>query len=627
MASFFIECPICKRNVQANTGVFAKKKIRCACGYDIQVSAERITKEICPHCGNEVVYDKKNAASATCSVCHKKIHSSGKMVTFTCPSCKMKLEADASTKEYTCPQCNVKINVQARVAQEQSSRKTSLIEWDQGQNDVFVYRHPVENFNIGSRLIVREGQKAIFFRNGRGLDLFGPGDYILETQKLPLMDQLFQLPTDANVTFSSNVYFIKTNPLKVRWGVPEIRLRNPGMNFYVEIGMRGSFELQVKDDDISARNLVYKIIGTSSGFKKDIPLGGGEIYNVEYITEKFSDIVNTRLSDLMAEIIINNGINVLDIETKKIVISDYLRQSLNPVFDDYGLTIPANLFSLTHVIIHNSKDVEKWRQQEADRVLGVRDEEVRREQAQAAQSRILLEEETTAKKAILHTEAAGLQTRIKAGAQADATRISAAAEAEAIKLSGQAGAQAYSAQAFAEAEEMRAKGYTYQQETSRIVGQEAMKNGLPGTGSGGSSATGGLTGMVGDMMGLGMSLGVMGSAMNVAKDAINPIISGTSDMVSGAMPAPQKEIVGAWNCACGEACITSKFCPSCGAAKPVEKNATWDCVCGAKGISSKFCPECGAKRPEEPAVWSCPSCGTKGITSKFCPNCGCKKGE
>ena len=35
-------------------------------------------------------------------------------------------------------------------------------------------------------------------------------------------------------------------------------------------------------------------------------------------------------------------------------------------------------------------------------------------------------------------------------------------------------------QAEAEAAEMRMKGYTYQQETSRQVGLEAMKNGLGG---------------------------------------------------------------------------------------------------------------------------------------------------
>ncbi len=48
---------------------------------------------------------------------------------------------------------------------------------------------------------------------------------------------------------------------------------------------------------------------------------------------------------------------------------------------------------------------------------------------------------------------------------------------------------------------------------------------------------------------------------------------------------------------------------------------TWDCgSCGQAGVSSKFCPNCG-----EAKDWTCPSCGQSGITTKFCPNCGTAK--
>ncbi len=48
---------------------------------------------------------------------------------------------------------------------------------------------------------------------------------------------------------------------------------------------------------------------------------------------------------------------------------------------------------------------------------------------------------------------------------------------------------------------------------------------------------------------------------------------------------------------------------------------TWDCPsCGQADVSSKFCPNCG-----EAKDWTCPSCGQTEITSKFCPNCGTGK--
>ena len=52
----------------------------------------------------------------------------------------------------------------------------------EGDNTTFIWKHPVEDFNTGTQLIVHESQEAIFFMNGQALDLFGPGRHTLETQ-------------------------------------------------------------------------------------------------------------------------------------------------------------------------------------------------------------------------------------------------------------------------------------------------------------------------------------------------------------------------------------------------------------------------------------------------------------
>lgn len=642
MANFVIECPACKKPIQAGTGLFAKKKIKCSCGYVLNVSAERMAEDICPHCGNKVIYDRSKSANASCPICHTKINSGKESVKITCPSCKIALVADKSARTYTCPQCKTVIDVQARLAQEKSSGKTSVIKWDMGTNDIFVYRHPVENFNIGSQLIVSEGQKALFFRNGKGLDVFGPGRHILETQKLPLLEEVLKFPTDAELTFDSKVYFIRTNRLNVKWGVSEIRLRNPEMDFYINIGISGSVDLQVIDDNESVRKLVYMIIGASSGIDHNEPRGAGEAYTTTYISEKFRDVITSRLSDLLANIIIENHINVLDIESKKILISDILRKDLNAIFDEYGLIIPVNHFNLTTIKIHNSNDVEQWRRQEAERRLKVREEGVLKAAAEAYQNRVLVEDQTEARRKILRTQGEGEAAKISAQAHSETTKISAQAHSEAVKfeaqgaaeaarLKGQSAAEAYSAQAMAEAEEMRAKGYTYSQETSRQIGLEAMQNGLPGTGNGGGgSAAVGLGGTVGNMVGLGVGLGAMGSVVNMTKDMISPIMNDAANMgkqtAESIIPVSNKTT--AWNCSCGKTCITSRFCPQCGAQKPqTTENLKWDCSCGCKEISSNFCPDCGAKRPEKDEIWNCPNCGRANIASKFCPDCGHKKGE
>ena len=51
----------------------------------------------------------------------------------------------------------------------------------EGDNDTFVWKHPIEDFNTLTQLIVHESQEAILFRDGQALDLFGPGQYTLHT--------------------------------------------------------------------------------------------------------------------------------------------------------------------------------------------------------------------------------------------------------------------------------------------------------------------------------------------------------------------------------------------------------------------------------------------------------------
>lgn len=629
MGKFVIECPACHKAHQVG-GLFGKKQVKCTCGYSIDVSAEKMAQEECPHCGNLVIYDRAKKDSATCSVCHAKIHAGTEKVEITCPSCKLSVTADKNAKTYTCPQCKEVIDVPSRLAQINASKTARVIKWDMGMNDIFVYRHPVENFKIGSQLIVTEGQKAIFFRNGQALDVFGPGRYTLETQSLPLIEEVLKYPTDADLTFDSQVYFVRTNRLNVKWGIPSIELRNPGMEFYVHIGASGSADMEVIEGNENIRKLLATIIGSAAGTIHKAPRTAGETYTASYISEKFRDVITSRLGSLLAEIIVENNINILDIATKKTIIGDMLSRDYNGILEEYGLVIPEKHFFVTNIKIHNNEQVEAWRRQEADRVLRVREEGVLKAEAEARHGRILVEEQTEAQRKILRAQGEGEEIKITASAKSEAVKFKAQGEAEATRLTGQASAEAYKAQAIAEAEEMRAKGYTYGQETQRQIGLEAMQNGLPGTGTGGGSASGGIGGTLGDMVGLGVGLSAMGGVVNMTKDIMSPIMNRVSDM--GKQPVadqlPQSNLVSAWNCSCGKNCITSKFCPECGSPKPVStENSTWNCSCGQTDIPSKFCPNCGAKKPITDIAWHCSNCGQAGITSNFCPNCGNKKGE
>lgn len=78
----------------------------------------------------------------------------------------------------------------------------------EGDNKTFVWKHPSEDFNSLTQLIVHESQEAIFMMNGQALDLFGPGRYTLETQNIPALGKYLNRTTGDKTPFHCEVYFI-----------------------------------------------------------------------------------------------------------------------------------------------------------------------------------------------------------------------------------------------------------------------------------------------------------------------------------------------------------------------------------------------------------------------------------
>ena len=62
----------------------------------------------------------------------------------------------------------------------------------EGDNSTFIWKHPCEDFNTMTQLIVHESQEAIFFMNGKALDSFKAGKYTLETENLPILSKLIK---------------------------------------------------------------------------------------------------------------------------------------------------------------------------------------------------------------------------------------------------------------------------------------------------------------------------------------------------------------------------------------------------------------------------------------------------
>ena len=589
MAKFAIECPKCGSVNTASNFILAKKVIKCGtCNNEIDIRASKLISKVCPHCGKVFVFDQSKPHKRRCPSCGEAVDinqsatTKYKMVQLNCPQCACSVEVDETKPTAFCPICDYQMDVQKEIAKSKlvSDAGVSVIQYE-GDNDTFIWKHPIEDFNMGSQLVVHESQEAIFFLNGEALVTFGPGRHTLETQNLPILKKIYDLPTGSQTPFHCEVYFInKTVHMGIKWGTDSrVRFIDPETGIPLDIGASGELNLQVEN----GRKLLIKLVGTAGGLKDRQVLSA--VSNAGDTAHKtlqsyFKAPLMTEIKSYLASTIKEQKINILEIDEKIGQFSEALRQKIAPKFEDYGLTIPQ--FYVTNVSLpEDDANFKSIKALISKAYLAVKEREVAASVARAAQEAEIIKAQT-------------------------------AAQLEAIKAQGEA--DALKARGMAEAEVMRAKGYTQKDEIEAEV-QKAYAQGMGQMGSGGGGVAGGGGGgsIASDFVGLAVGM-KMAETMT---DRLGKTMNMGTTPAESAPAAPAAEET--WTCACGETGNTKKFCMNCGQPKP----EPWTCACGHAGNKGKFCEECGAKKDEG---WDC-ACGAKKITSKFCPECGAKRPE
>ena len=456
----------------------------------------------------------------------------------------------------------------------------SVIKYE-GSNDVLAHKHEKEDFTIGSQLIVHETQEALFFRDGKIFDQFKAGRHTLVTNNIPKVRDYMKLGTGGINVFHCEVYFINmVTQMGIRWGTDsKVRLFDPASGLHVEIGASGNFNMRVTD----AAKLILKLVGTTDGLMQSDVTGEGKSYG----TGMFKALIINKVKANLARIIKEENLNILEIDAYLDVLSSKLMLDINDTLDEYGLTMPE--FYVTSIVTpDDDPNFVRLKQQFADKTLKVREEEVRKAEAEAAQQRKIVEAQTEA--------------QLKA--------VSAQGEADALRIKAQAEADAYRMQAQAEAQEMQMKGYTYRDETARQVGLEAMQNGITGNG-------GGAGGGIGDVASLGVTLGAMGGVINMTRDAMAPIMGESQKVGEGFGNVVAGGVAGATAPAPGSVPVApAPVAPVSGGAPAVP-------VAPAAPVAEAPAPVAPAPAaPAADAPWNCPTCGKAGITSRFCPDCG-----
>ena len=142
------------------------------------------------------------------------------------------------------------------------------------------------DIKMGAQLIVQENQSAVFFRDGKALDTFGPGRHTLTTMNVPLLTRLMSIPFGGTSPFQASVVFVARHTFQdMKWGTKEpIPFRDTELHM-VRLRAFGKYSIRVADPQL----FVGSIVGTRG------------IVSTQSIGEYLRDIIVARLNDLLGE--------------------------------------------------------------------------------------------------------------------------------------------------------------------------------------------------------------------------------------------------------------------------------------------------------------------------------------
>jgi excisionase family DNA binding protein len=209
------------------------------------------------------------------------------------------------------------------------ARIFDVIEYSDEMDNELVHRFPesgIGDYRIGSQVIVREAQNAVFFRDGQALDKFGPGRHTIATGNIPKVIDFIGKAFNNRTPFPAEVYFVSMKEFaELKWGTPQpIIVRNPGVGLGVALLQGfGTYSIEVSDP----QQFVTQVVGTKAS------------YVMDDIDDRLRTMLLSKLADLLGETGANNS--VLEMIGLTEELGAGVRAKAQPDFAALGLTLKS----------------------------------------------------------------------------------------------------------------------------------------------------------------------------------------------------------------------------------------------------------------------------------------------
>ncbi len=197
-----------------------------------------------------------------------------------------------------------------------------IIEWTDDSRDTLAWRFPRHQNEIksGAKLVVREGQTAVFVDQGRMADVFEPGMYTLDTANLPILSTLEGWKYGFESPFKAEVYFVNTTRfVDQKWGTKNpIMLRDPEFG-PTRLRAFGTYAFRVSD----AATFLETLVGTSG----DVDTGA--------VTDQIRNLIVARFTDVLG----SAKLAALDLAANVDELGGFVAEKMADDMDEYGVEV------------------------------------------------------------------------------------------------------------------------------------------------------------------------------------------------------------------------------------------------------------------------------------------------
>ena len=121
------------------------------------------------------------------------------------------------------------------------------VSWDTFTPDQIAYRFPDLSLRYGSQVIVRENQWAVFFRDGKALDVFGPGRHTITSNNIPFLTGALRALGIIGDIFECEVIFVSNSQFRGNFGGQAYTAPSGNIQYQAEVGFHGYLLFKVED--------------------------------------------------------------------------------------------------------------------------------------------------------------------------------------------------------------------------------------------------------------------------------------------------------------------------------------------------------------------------------------------